>query len=378
MEQRIILLGNDYQTALNYLRNLACRHALLVHGSSLRQLAVGQMLLNLPTTIGIEVTEFTDFHPNPDIESAVKGAELCIRKQCDLIIACGGGSAMDVAKCIRLFVAGDIRDVASYDEKLLMKHTYMPFVAVPTTAGTGSEATCFAVAYRQGKKISVVGPHNIPQTVIYDCRVLDTLPSLQKQATFADAMCHAMEAYWSKGATSESRLYSREAIRLLIASWKYVQNEGNSNYNLAMFLAAYYAGKAINIAKTTAAHAMCYGLTKQYGLAHGQAAGRILLYIGNDLERKAKDNVALQQTLQELATMWGEEGFIAVMAKWKDWLTRWGMLEPLSLGQEKEMAERLLQTVNVERMQNHPVKLSQAEVTSLYKKILQGKELLCM
>ncbi len=370
MKQKLIFADDGYGQFLEYLKSLGAKRALLVHGSSMLKLDVGQVLLNLPELTGLEVVEFTDFAPNPAIESALKGASLCREKQCDMIIACGGGSAMDVAKCIRLFM-----EVDTDREDFLsdLKPGRLPFIAIPTTAGTGSEATHFAVIYKDGKKLSIAEKGNIPQTVLLDEKVLAGLPIRQKRATFFDALCHAIESCWSVNATEESRTYAKEALRLLIAAEpRYLSEQCAMADNISMLLAAHYAGKAINISKTTAGHAMCYKLTSSFGLPHGQAALLCLVELWPYMAEKDGADRELQGTFEEIAEAMGESTTVGAIAKLRKLATKHDMLKPLCPEADEEQIEELTGSVNVERLQNHPMKLAETDFQELYRRILKG------
>ena len=142
---------------------------------------------------------------------------------------------------------------------------------MPTTAGTGSEATRYAVIYFDGEKQSISDYSCIPSAVLMDASVLKTLPIYQKKSTMMDAFCHAIESYWSVNSSEESRQYSRRAIQLIMENKDlYIGNDETGNTQ--MLKAAHLAGKAINLTQTTAGHAMCYKLTSLYGIAHGHAA----------------------------------------------------------------------------------------------------------
>ena len=142
---------------------------------------------------------------------------------------------------------------------------------MPTTAGTGSEATRYAVIYYNDAKQSITSKSIIPSTVLMDPNALKTLPVYQRKATMCDALCHAIESFWSVNSNEESKKYSRAAIKGVLKNMQgYFENteEGNAG----MLRAAYDAGKAINITQTTAGHAMCYKITSLFGCAHGHAA----------------------------------------------------------------------------------------------------------
>lgn len=368
--QKYILADEWYAALKDYMRGLACKKALLVHGKSMMNLAVGQFLLHLPNSLGIDVVEFTDYKPNPDIESAIAGAELCRKADCDLIIACGGGSAIDVAKCIRLF-----RDVDT-DRKdfwIDLMPGKLPFLAIPTTAGTGSEATNFAVVYKDGEKLSVAETDNFPQMVLFDADVLSSLPLKQKRAAFFDAFCHAVESYWSVNATEESRLYAADSLQLLMtAKESYLCDNANTPSNMLMLLAANYAGRAINISKTTAAHAMCYKLTSMFGLPHGQAAAVCLDVLWPYMIKVAqkKNMVELQQRLLNIATIMGDKDALSCAGKFHEMLCVNEQIPVWNITDKAAVIDILAKSVNIERLQNHPLKLRLDDFTELYGTLL--------
>ncbi len=376
MKQQLIFADQDYASLTAYLQSVPAKRALLVHGSSMLHLEVGQYLLRLPENLGIDVIEFTDFEPNPDIQSAIAGAALCKAQGCDLIFACGGGSAIDVAKCIRLFCEVD---TSKPDFLQNLKPGKLPFVAIPTTAGTGSDATHFAVVYQDGRKLSVAEPDNIPQAVVLDAATLTNLPLRQKRATYLDAICHAIESYWSVHATAESRVYAREALRLLCAArLSYLQGNADMAVNMSMLLAAHYAGKAINISKTTAAHAMCYKLTSLFGMPHGQAAALCLSHLWPYMQNRlpaadAPGQQQLQQNFAGIAAAMDCGSIQEAIATFQQILKECEMDKLNQTGEETDdVIAELAGSVNVQRLQNHPLHLEAEDFTYLYRAILEG------
>lgn len=128
----------------------------------------------------IKIVQFSDYQPNPLYESIVKGIKVFHREKCDAIIAVGGGSAIDVAKCIKLYsnMSGDGADGDYLKQKIIPND--IPFLVIPTTAGTGSEATRYAVIYYKDKKQSITSESCIPSAVLLDPQALKTLSLYQK------------------------------------------------------------------------------------------------------------------------------------------------------------------------------------------------------
>lgn len=349
------------------------RSALLVCGGSFRRQKLYEKIRGIMEESGAALTEFSDFWPNPEYESAVKGVRVCREHRCDFLIAAGGGSAMDVAKCIKLFCGMD--DGRNYLEQEIPDEDRIPLLAVPTTAGTGSEATRFAVIYYEGNKQSVSHVNSIPDYVLFDASLLDTLPPYHKKATMLDAFCHAAESFWSVNSTEKSRQYSAEAIRLLFQyKDSYLRNEKEGNGQ--MLLAANIAGKAINITQTTAGHAMAYKLTSLYGLAHGHAAALCVAavwpYMAAHPEKCTdfRGNAHLQKVFWELAEAMGCRTTEEAIRKFRNMLKELEIAAPV-MKREEELAV-LRSSVNPQRLKNNPVALDEETLGELYCQIFAG------
>lgn len=374
MKQKIIFADKDCDAMKRYLRELHCKQVLLVHGHSMNQFKIGQFLNNLPQTMGIKVHRFNDYSVNPCIESAIKGAMFCKEQKCDLIIACGGGSAIDVAKCIRLFIECDMTKQNFWKNIVPGR---LPFIAIPTTAGTGSEATHFAVVYVNGEKKSIAEKKNIPQAVVFTPEVLEKLPAKQKIATYLDSYCHCVESFWSKKSTTESRLYASEALRILNGAESYLWNDCEPVYYSPMLFAAHYAGCAINISETTAAHAMCYKLAGMFNIPHGQAAAICLVYLWEYMLEKIDNsngsgNTELKKVFSSIADALGEKSAGEVIVKLRKILERGGCL-PLGKKIEGDAAEILAQSVNIQRLNNHPTTLTYKDFLVIFGRMLKNE-----
>jgi alcohol dehydrogenase class IV len=159
-----------------------------------------------------------------------------------------------------------------------------PLIAIPTTSGTGTEATCFAVVYIDKTKYSLKHSSILPDYTIIDPTLTHAMPPLVTAATGMDALAQAIESYWGVKSTHESQAYAREAITLTLAYLKAAcQNEVEARD--AMSRAANLAGKAINLTETTACHAVSYPITSYFNVPHGHAVALTLAsmfgYINN-------------------------------------------------------------------------------------------------
>ena len=372
MEQKIIAAGDNYIELDAWLKGNHCKKPLMVCGSSIRYMDGFNKHIEEIKAKGINVIRFQNFQPNPLYSSVVAGVKLFRDAKCDSIMAVGGGSAMDVAKCIKLYsnLPGDGENGSWLKTEIIPND--IPFLAMPTTAGTGSEATRYAVIYYEGAKQSITSESFIPGTVLMDSNALKTLPLYQKKATMCDALCHAIESFWSVNSTEESKVYSREAIQGILKNMDgYFSNteEGNSG----MLRAAYMAGKAINITQTTAGHAMCYKITSLFGSAHGHAAvlcDRVLFPWMIETTDKCIDSRGegyLKKTLDEIGHAMGYKDASSGAKKLLEIFEKLELKVPVAT---EEQFEELKSSVNPVRLKNHPIELDADTIDILYHEIL--------
>ena len=376
MVQTIITPGENYKGLDDWIIGTGVKKILLVCDGSIWYQKDFNAHLEEIDKLGVEMIGFRDFQPNPLYENVQGGVKLFREEKCEAIISVGGGSAMDVAKCIKLYanLPGEGENGSWLNADYIPNS--IPFLAMPTTAGTGSEATRYAVIYYDGKKQSVTSESFIPDTVLMDPSVLITLPPYQKKSTMCDALCHAIESFWSVNSTEESKRYSREAIELVIANMDgYLNNteEGRAN----MLRAANTAGKAINITQTTAGHAMCYKITSLFSSAHGHAAmlcDRILfpwMIDNTDKYIDPRGEEYLRGVLDEIGHAMGCVDARAGAAKLEETFEKLELLVPEAT---VEQFEELKTSVNPVRLKNHPIALDVDTIDRLYHQILREKE----
>ena len=323
------------------LEQLQVKHVFLVRGkTSYIQCGAADKLQTVWHNIHCQVTEFDDFSTNPKEEDTLKGTACFTKTNADCIIAVGGGSAMDVAKLIRY-------------QAMQTSTIHIPLFAVPTTAGTGAEATRFAVIYRGGVKYSVEDEYILPDyAIVFPPFTYNNSPYLTA-CTGIDALAQAIEAFWSKNATAESKDYATKAIHLL---WQQLpQMVHNSTPKLRDEVAegAYWAGRAINITKTTAPHAYSYAFTSDYGYPHGHAVALtlpfFLLLNGNN------ELYALLQTSKD--TCMGD--MVAYLQKIN-----------INCNLQNIDIDAVLSKVNIQRLANNPINITD-EITHQLKEYLK-------
>ena len=318
---------------------------------------------------------FSDFTPNPLFEDVCKGIDLFKQERCDAILAVGGGSSIDVAKCIKLAVlAKEGKDAIIpplVSQRLLVDGTKIPFIAIPTTAGTGSESTHNAVMYYEGAKQTVTNDGVLPDYAVLEPAVLKTLPLYQKKCTMMDALCQGIESWWSVNSTDESKGYSKIAVELVMKYWKAYIFDNDSEAAVQIMLAANYAGRAINIAQTTAAHAMSYKITSLYKLPHGHAVAvclpEIWEYMTNHMNRviDARGQMYVDKIFETIATAMGPGKTRLAIAQFRQMLKDLELANPIAVNKEEEL-RILSKSVNPVRLKNNPIGIDEAKAYKLY------------
>lgn len=366
---KIEIKNHDYSSLKELFIGSKYNNILLVCGRSIERLQINKILCELEDKEIVHFVRFNDFQPNPKYESIVNGIKVYNEGNCDAILAVGGGSAMDVAKCIKLFI--NMNHEQNYLQQEIVPND-IPLLAVPTTSGTGSEATRFAVIYYEGEKQSVTDYSCIPSVIIFDPSVLETVPDYQRNVTMLDAFCHAIESFWSVNSTEESKNYSRLAIEQILKNMNaYLENDNVGNTN--MLEASNNAGKSINITQTTAGHAMCYKLTSLYGISHGHAAALcvsklwpyMIEHVDNCVDSRGESYI--KKMFEDLAEAFGCEDSKEAIAKFDGIIKAFDLSIPKATLKEYEILKK---SVNPLRLKNNPIALNEKTIDNLYHKIL--------
>lgn len=359
------------------LKEVGCKKLFLVVDSSYPFLNIKDAIEALPEK---ERVMFSDFTPNPLYEQVCKGIELLKTSNCDTILAVGGGSAIDVAKCIKLAVLAEEGNAAIIpplvNTRVACDGAKLPFIAIPTTAGTGSESTHNAVMYYEGAKQTVTNDGVLPDYAILEPSVLKTLPLYQKKCTMMDALCQGIESWWSVNSTAESYEYSRKTIELIMANWRKYIFENDDEAAKQIMLAANYGGRAINITQTTAAHAMSYKITSLYKLPHGHAVAVCLpeiwqYMIGNMdkcIDSRGKEYLA--GIFSMIAKAIGCEKSEEAIEVFRKMMKEMELANPIANKREEELFV-LSKSVNPVRLKNNPVELINKSISAIYSIIIQ-------
>lgn len=315
----------------------------------------------IKTELNCTCSSFFDFSENPKYEDVLVGIDLLSRSNANIIIAIGGGSVLDMAKLIRFF--------SSYEGSIengvyLKKANVIPLIALPTTAGTGAETTHFAVVYKNKVKYSVEHEYVLPDyAIVYPQLTYKNSAYLTACAGF-DALAQAIEAYWNKNATEESDMFAKKAINMLWSNLPIAVNAPNNNVRNLVSEGAYWAGRAINITKTTAPHAFSYPFTSYYGYPHGHALALVFPYIAayNLSEYARKDDIfAMIDCPNDDVENYFKE-YIRIIG--------------LDMRREDDIdLELIISNINIDRLKNNPIDITKQNSLEIFNRLLCANNL---
>ncbi len=224
---------------------------------------------------------YSNVNPNPDITECEGCIALIREHQCDFVVALGGGSVLDCAKAAALMATADLPVSAYMDNASLLPAKGLPLIAVPTTAGTGSEISSVSVLSDHIKKVKkpLATPAFFPTLAIIDPELTLTVPPHITACTGMDVLCHALEAFWSRQHQPICDSFAINAIRLVMQNLKTVYDEPNNlPARERMAEASLLAGLAFTVPRTNCSHACSYPLTNDLGIPHGEACAITIDY----------------------------------------------------------------------------------------------------
>ncbi len=322
---------------------------------------------------------FDDFEINPKLKDIEKGIKIFRKNNCDFVIAVGGGSAIDAAKSINILASneGNPEDYITTIKKI--ENQGKALAAIPTTAGSGSEATKFAVVYMGKTKYSLQHEFMTPDYAIVDTQFTINLPRAITASTGMDAFCQAVESYWCINSTEESKKYAEQAIKIILKNLSKAANNPSTESREAMSKAAHLAGKAINISKTTACHAVSYPITSYFNVPHGHAAAltlpSMLVYnseVNKDdlLDKRGIDYV--NKTVNEIVKFIGVKGVGDASQKIRNLMQEIGLktkLSELGIKTQNDIDIIIKNGFNPDRVKNNPRKLTEGALRKILENI---------
>jgi len=258
------------------------RHALLVTGAgATSRLSAVSTIVKILGDEGIEITHFAEVEADPSVETVEKGAEFARGDGCDFVIGLGGGSPMDAAKVIaaRLTNKGDI---ASWEGVGRIPRRSRPLICIPTTSGTGSEATSVAVISggKRQQKMSLVSQNLYPILAIIDPELTYSMPPRLTAATGMDALTHAVESFVARKAWEPTQVLSCKSVQLISAFLERACSDGSdAEGRRGLSLASFMAGMAFTAAGLGLTHALAHALGSRFGIPHGEANALLISHV---------------------------------------------------------------------------------------------------
>lgn len=285
MAERFVLnetsyFGRGARTELtSEIKTRGFNKVLVVTDKTLLDCGVTGKVISVLEEAGIAYDVYSDVKPNPTVTNVQQGVDKCREVGADVIVAVGGGSAMDTAKGISIIMTNPDRyDVVSLNGLSNTVNKGMPVIALPTTHGTAAEVTINYVITDESRKIKMVcvDPHDIPVLAIIDSELMETLPKGTAAATGLDALTHAVEGYITKAHNTMADMFHMRAIELIFENLPKAVNEKDPEAIENMALAQYIAGMGFSNVGLGIVHSMAHQLGAVYDTPHGIANAIIL------------------------------------------------------------------------------------------------------
>ena len=285
MSERFILNETSYfgkgsrEELAKEIKSRKFKKVLLVTDKVLLECGVANKVTAVLDKAKIKYQIFADVKPNPTVKNVQDGVKACTKYGADVIVAVGGGSAIDTAKGISIVMTNPERaDIISLNGLSNTKNKGLPLIALPTTHGTAAEVTINYVITDESKQIKMVcvDPNDIPVLAIVDSELMESLPASTAAATGLDALTHAIEGYITKGHNTMSDMFHMRAIELIFENLERAVNDKDEKAIENMALAQYIAGMGFSNVGLGIVHSMAHQLGAVYDTPHG-VANAILL-----------------------------------------------------------------------------------------------------
>lgn len=263
----------------NEIKSRGFQKVLVVTDKSLYECGVTGKVTAILDEAGIAYEVYSDVKPNPTVTNVKNGIAKCRECGADVIVAVGGGSAMDTAKGISIVMTNpDREDIVSLNGLSNTANKGLPMIALPTTHGTAAEVTINYVITDEERQVKMVcvDPHDIPVLAIVDSELMESLPKGTAAATGLDALTHAVEGYITKAHNTMSDMFHMRAIELIFENLPAAVNDKNPEAIEKMALAQYIAGMGFSNVGLGIVHSMAHQLGAVYDTPHG-IANAILL-----------------------------------------------------------------------------------------------------
>ena len=304
---------------------------------------------------------FGGVEQNPQLSGIEETVRLCRKLQADTVIGIGGGSSLDTAKFAAAVTLGEGEPLEYYRGVRPFPAERLNIIAVPTTAGTGSEVTQVSVVSHETEKRTINNPVFMPKVAIVDPVLSSTVPPRTTMNTGLDAMAHALEGYWSKNHQPISDLMAIEAVRLILANLEKAYTDGaDMDARTNMAYASLLGGLSFALPKTAACHACSYPLSEDYHLPHGEACAFTL---------DSFVRINADERLELLCRRVGLSGTEELAQKIADLKKLAGLRSRLSDLGEVDLDKRAHDCAVHGLMANNPVKMDEAALRAMFEKL---------
>ena len=325
---------------------------------------LNKLLKNKKKKVFLKKSIYPEFNELTSIINFIK------RSSPDLIIAIGGGSVLDYAKIANVLdISNNLKkEIKTSNYKIKKKHTKL--LAIPTTAGSGAEVTSNAVIYIDKVKFSIEHKLLKPDFYLLVPQLVMKASKSVKSSAGLDAIAQAIESLISKKSNNKSVQYAKMSLKISKKNFLKFLYEPNIKNTLAMSLAANLAGKAINISKTTAPHAISYPFTAKYKISHGHAVSltlnKFIVYNYNNLI-SAKCNFNLRARYNILFNIFEVKNIESLDKYLKNIIFKAGLeIDFKKLGINiKTQYRNIISGVNVLRLKNNPIKLDKGTIKNI-------------
>ena len=381
MEQRkfvvpeVVVGKNVMELIGRYLGHFGSRKTMIVTDKNILKLNWFQNIINNLMKKDIEYIIFDEVSENPRDYEAMLGAELFLAEDCDSIVAVGGGSPMDCAKCISIVCTngGHILDYVGVDQ---IRLPGPPLICIPSTAGTAAEVSQFAIILDSKIHIkkAIISKKVVPDLALIDTIPLLTMDTYLTACTGMDALTHAIEAYVSNAASPLTDVHALKAIELISKALPNAMSSNKEEFMEDMLMGSLHAGFAFSNASLGAVHALAHSLGGVLDLPHGQCNSMLLEHVIDLNFKYAQDRykdiaIAVGCEVEGLSSEEIKACLIDVISELREKLS---IPEKLSEKINPELAEELyVNAINDPCMVTNPKNLSYKEVKGIYEKIFK-------
>jgi len=360
-------------------KGLGAKKALVVTDETMRKTGLLEKV-EKPLKEVVEVDVFDKVESEPTLAAAETVAEAAKAAKYDLIVGVGGGSVLDMAKVASAAASNPEQGVSDFLGANKIANPSVPKILVPTTAGTGAEATPFTLVIVEGKKKAIASPYNIADVVLISPSFTVTMPPKVTASTGMDALSHAIEAFLSLGSNPLTDSFALEAIRKIADNLEVAYSHGdNLDARLKMSLAAMLGGMAFGNAGVIAGHAAAHTFGAKYKIPHGVSAALALPYI---MEYNAREPAVREKLVkvaremgEDISKLTEEEAASRAVARVKNLLKKLELPTRLAdLDVPEDALPELAEAMSKEKgyIARNPRKIEHEEVVNMFERMWSG------